>query len=74
MFVLKFKIRLGIRNSGYEKKIWNYSRMPDYCEMAIPIRSATSTIYARKAEFFLKNTALGWQHDIRFERHGNRTL
>ena len=37
--VVKFRIRLGIRNSGFEKKIRNYSRIPNYSEMAIPRRN-----------------------------------
>ena len=35
--ILKFRIRLGIRDCGFEKKIRNYSKIPNYSEMAIPI-------------------------------------
>jgi len=35
--LLKFRIQ----NSGFEEKIQNYSRIPNYSEVAIPIYSKT---------------------------------
>ena len=64
--ILKFRIRLGIRNSGFEKKIRNYSRIPNYSEMAIPThKQMCNQNFAKggvlKVNFLcFKNTLIGW--------------